>query len=156
MGLHINNEWLKIKWPCVCVCVCVCVWVAQLCLTLCDRMDCSPPGPSIRGILQARILEWVAVPFPRGSSWPRDRIWACIWTKIIIYSKRCTFPQVSCIAGRFFTTWLTRKAQNDHRILNNQNNLMKLSEWNWLRWSVWFVDLYILLIPFSPPSHWLR
>ena len=46
---------------------------AQLCLTLCDPMDCSPPGFSVPGILQARILEWVAVPSSRGSSQPRDR-----------------------------------------------------------------------------------
>ena len=41
--------------------------VAQSCLTLCDTMDCSPPGSSVHGILQARILEWVAIPFSRGS-----------------------------------------------------------------------------------------
>ena len=40
----------------------------QLCLTLCDLMDCSPPAFSVHGILQARILEWVAIPFSRGSS----------------------------------------------------------------------------------------
>ena len=44
------------------------VLVTQLCLTLCDPMDCSPPGSSDYGILQARILEWVAIPFSRGSS----------------------------------------------------------------------------------------
>ena len=81
---------------CVCVCVCECVWVcvlvAQLHLTLCNPMDCSPPGSSVHGILQARILEWVAMPSSRGSSRPRDRI------------------QVSSIAGRFFTTWATREA----------------------------------------------
>ena len=64
------------------------VKVAQLCPTLCDTM-----GYTVHGILQARILEWVAIPFPRGSSQPRD------WT------------QVSCIAGGFFTSWTTRKAQ---------------------------------------------
>ena len=53
--------------------------------TLCDPIDCSPPGSSIHGILQARILEWLASPFSRGSSQPRDRTW------------------VSRIAGRFFT-----------------------------------------------------
>ena len=58
--------------------------VTQSCLTLCDPMDCSPPG-SVHGILQARILEWVAISFSRGSSQPRDR------------------TQVSRIAGRFFT-----------------------------------------------------
>ena len=44
------------------------VSVAQLCLTLCNSMDCNPPGSSVHGILQARILEWVAVSFSRGSS----------------------------------------------------------------------------------------
>ena len=42
--------------------------VTQLCLTLCDSMDCSPPGSSVHGILQARIWEWVAISFSRGSS----------------------------------------------------------------------------------------
>ena len=54
-----------------CVCVCVC-FMAQSCLTLCDPMDCSPPGFSVHGILQARILEGVAMPSTRGSSQPRD------------------------------------------------------------------------------------
>ena len=44
-----------------------------LCLTLCNPMDCTLPGSSVPGILQARILEWVAMPFSRGSSQPRDR-----------------------------------------------------------------------------------
>ena len=47
--------------------------VAQSCPTLCDSMDCSPPGSSIHGILQARILEWVAISFSRESSQPKDR-----------------------------------------------------------------------------------
>ena len=55
-------------------------------------MGCSPPGSSAHEILQARILEWVAIPFFSGSSWPRDR------------------TRVSCIAGRFFTAWATREA----------------------------------------------
>ena len=66
--------------------------VAQLCLTLCNPMDCSLPGSSIHGIFQARILEWVAISFSRRSSWPRD------WT------------QVSRIIGRRFTIWATREA----------------------------------------------
>ena len=61
--------------------------VTQSCLTLCDPMDYSPQGSSVHGILQARRLEWVAFPFSRGSSPPRDRTW------------------VSGIAGRFFTIW---------------------------------------------------
>ena len=47
--------------------------VTQSCLTLCDPMDCSPPVSSVHGIFQVRILEWVAIPFPRGSSQTRNR-----------------------------------------------------------------------------------
>ena len=65
------------------------VLVTQSCPTLFNPTGCSPPGSSVHGTLQARILEWVAMPFSRGSSWPRD------WT------------QVSCIAGEFFTIWAT-------------------------------------------------
>ena len=63
------------------------VKVAQLCPTLCDPTDCI-----IHGILQARTLEWVAFPFSRESSQPRDQ------------------TQVSCVAGGFFTSWATREA----------------------------------------------
>ena len=66
-------------------CIAVKVKVAQSCLTLCNRLH-----HTVHVILQARILEWVAFPFSRGSSHPRD------WT------------QVSPIAGRFFTSWATR------------------------------------------------
>ena len=58
---------LPCSWVCVCVCVCVCK-VAQSCPILCNPMDCDPPGSSVLGILQARILEWVAISFSRGSS----------------------------------------------------------------------------------------
>ena len=53
---------------CVCVCVCVHAKSLQLCPTLCSPMDCSPPGSSIHGVLQAIILEWIAMPSSRGSS----------------------------------------------------------------------------------------
>ena len=55
---------------CVCVCVCVCVYVlvVQMYLSLSDPMDCSPPGSSVHGILQARIMEWVAIPFSSNCS----------------------------------------------------------------------------------------
>ena len=53
------------------LCTLMCL-VAQLCLTLCDPIDCSLPGSSAHGILQARILEWVAIPFSRGSSQTKD------------------------------------------------------------------------------------
>ena len=59
--------------------------VAQSCPTLCNPMDCSLPGSSIHGILQARVLDWVAISFSRGSSPPSDR------------------THISCITGGFFT-----------------------------------------------------
>ena len=58
--------------PCVCVCVCVCV-CTQLCPSLCDPMDCSLPGFSVHGILQARILEW-EIPFPSPGDLPEPGI----------------------------------------------------------------------------------
>ena len=70
----------------------MCVLVAQSCPTFCDSMDYSPPGSSVHGILQERILEWVAISLARGSSRPRNR------------------TQVSCIAGRCFTLWAAREA----------------------------------------------
>ena len=63
-----------------------CCLVAQLCLPLWNPMGCSPQGSSVHGISQTTILEWVAISFSRGSSWPRDQ------------------TQISSIAGRFFTT----------------------------------------------------
>ena len=70
-----------------------CRVVTQSCPTLCSPMDCSLPGSSVHGISQARVLEWVAISFSRGSSWPRDQTW------------------VSSIASRRFTIWATREAQ---------------------------------------------
>ena len=69
------------------------VLIIHLYPTLCDPMDHSPPGSSVHGILQARILEWVAISFSRGCSWPKRRTW------------------VFSIAGKFFTIWATWEAQ---------------------------------------------
>ena len=68
------------------------VLFTQLYLTLWDPRDYSPPCSSVHGILQARVLEWVAISSSRGSFWPRGQTW------------------VSCIAGRFFIVWATREA----------------------------------------------
>ena len=86
-SLH-GVEWSEVKWS----------EVAQSCLTLCDPMDCSPPASSVHGIFQARILEWVAISFSRGSSRPRGQTW------------------VSCIAGRCFTIWATREVSSCNSI----------------------------------------
>ena len=66
------------------LCCCSCCLVAHSCP--CNPMDCNSPGSSIHGILQARILEWIAISLSRGSSWSRDQ------------------TRVSCLAGGFFTT----------------------------------------------------
>ena len=71
-----KSENLNNLWKCL---------VTQSCLTVCSLMDCNPPGSSVHGIFQAGILEWVAIPFSRGSSWSRD------------------LTEASCITGGFFT-----------------------------------------------------
>ena len=71
---------------------CVCVLSHSVVSDSCDPTDCSLPGSSVHGILQARTLEWVAVSFCRGSSQPRNQTW------------------VSYIAGRLFTNWATKEA----------------------------------------------
>ena len=72
---------------------CYCCLVARSCPTLCDPVDYSPPGSSIHGILQARIPEWIAISFSRGSSWSRDQTW------------------ISCTGRRILYHWATWAAQ---------------------------------------------
>ena len=79
----LTMKWSEVKWN----------EVTQSCPTLCGPMDCSLPGSSVHGIFQARILEWVAISFSRGSSQTRD------WTL------------VSRIVGRHFTIWATREVE---------------------------------------------
>ena len=136
-------------WLCVVLCL-----VTQSCPTLCDPMDCSPPGSSVHGdspgknirvgclaflqgifptpcikytrssTLQAdslsseppespRILEWVAYPFSRGSSQPRNQ------------------TGISCIAGRFFTSWVTREALNISRNTHLEKDIFIQFGWKW-------------------------
>ena len=88
------------------VCICESESVSQSCLTFCDPVDCSAPDSSVHGILQARILEWVATLFSRRSPWPRDRM------------------KFSCIAGSF-TVWATREAHmNSHT--HKWNKLLRI------------------------------
>ena len=107
----------KLDYIYVCVCVCVLekekvkVLVIQFCPPLCDPMDCSLSGSSVHGILQTRILEWVAIPFYRGSSWPRD------WT------------QLSCVAGRLFTVWTTREGNGNPLQYSCLENPMDSGAW---------------------------
>ena len=94
---------------------------------------CNPMNYMVHGILQARILEWVAFPFSRESSQPRDQ------------------TQVSCIAGRFFTSWATRKALIDCLFLELSSYILDPADWGkttsvWMgKWNSkfkWFRDLY--------------
>ena len=87
--------------------------VPQSSLTLWDPVDCSLPGSCIHGILQARILDWVAIAFSRGSSWSRDR------------------TQVSHIVGRCFTLWATREAQLNGRARCKSGQCVFRVTWSW-------------------------
>ena len=98
--------------------LCVCAKSLQSCLTLCDPMDCSPPGSPVHGILQARILEWVAMPSSRGSSPPRDETCisyvSCIGRQVLYhwchlgsphitsYAPKCPCPSQSLVISQFF------------------------------------------------------
>ena len=91
---HLEWKWYRIE-------ICVCSKLPESCLTLCNPMADSPPGFSVHWILPERILECVAMPSSRGSSQPRDR------------------AHVSCIAGKFFSVWVTRS-------LGTHKSLVKL------------------------------
>ena len=99
MGQARGNKKVKSKYW-----VAVIVSVAQLCLTLCDPVDCSPPGSSIHGISQAKILEWVAISFSRGSSRPRDQTQAsCIGRQIVYH--RATWEALKIRAAYYIHTF---------------------------------------------------
>ena len=68
---------------------CMCIHLLQLCTTLCNPVDCTPPGSSVLGILQARILEWVAMPSSRGYSHPKDRTSVCLLQRWVLYHSLC-------------------------------------------------------------------
>ena len=111
--------------------------VTQSCLTLCDPMDCSLPGSSIHGIFQARVLEWVAVSFSRGSSPPRDQ------------------TQVSRIVGRCFTIWATREVTLAHcRSSINRRSLLGHGR-VLIQYEPWRADREIRLTPvWGEPEEW--
>ena len=94
--------------------ICMRAKLLQSCLTLCDSMVCSPPGFTVHGILQARILEWVAMPSSRGSSQTRD------WTII-------PFP---ALAGGFFTTSTTLEALYLFKVMSFWNFLLCATEFD--------------------------
>ena len=100
------------------------VWVTQSCPTLCDPMDCRLPGSSVHGILQVRILEWVAIPFSRGSSQPKNR------------------TQVSCMTSRFFTIWATREALCVSWVISKaRNKSSQMERWYLPSKQAWHVEV---------------
>ena len=122
----VTSVWILIK---------VKVSVAQSCLTLWDSVDCSLPGSSVHGILQVRILEWVAIPFSRGSSWPMDRTW------------------VSCLAGRFYIFWATRVESFPKKIIwlvwRLSVSFFACSPTNIEKWLGHFCEGYYFFMPFQ-------
>ena len=105
----------------VCVCVCVCTKLLQLCLTLYDHMGCSSPGSSVRGILQARALEWVAMPCSRGSS------------RGLPMALRS--PE---LAGRFLTTTATCEACRKHSCIVRMKKALKYADFFQSLRIIWF------------------
>ena len=127
MGLYISY----IRYMKTCF-MCACMKSLQLCLTLCDPVDHSPPDCSVHGILQKKILEWVAMPSSRGSSQPRGSNLGLPHCRRILYhlsyqgsprilewvaylfsrgsSRLRDQTGVSCVAGRFFTNWALSEA----------------------------------------------
>ena len=119
--------WVQSRWPEAVLCL-----VALSCPTLCNLMDYGPPDSSVHRNLQARILEWAAMPSSKGSSHPRDRAQVSTLQVDSLLSEPPEKPtstgvgkypffrassqprnqtRVSCIAGRFFTSWATREAR---------------------------------------------
>ena len=109
---------MRSKWSCTMLCL-----VAQSCPTLCIHMDyIAHPAPLSKGILQERILEWVAMPSSRESSQPRDQ------------------TQVSRIADRFFTVWATREAPEwSYALKNGKNKNLPAIRETWV-WSLGWED----------------
>ena len=92
---HLHQHLLASVFLILAILVKVKVLVARSCLTLYDPMDCSPPGSSIHGILQARILEGVAIPFSRGFSQPRDQtLVSCTFWQILNHLSHWGSPGV--------------------------------------------------------------
>ena len=128
----------------------------QSCLTFQDPMDCSPPGSSVYGIFQAKVVEWVSMPSSRGSFWPRD------WTRISCASR---------VAGGFFTCWVTGEAlthmhthththTHTHKLLHIifHYRLLQDTEYSFLGYTVGpcWLPIFCIVILWPPPAKsWL-
>ena len=103
----------------------------QLCLAVCDPMDCSLPGSSVHGIFQVRILEWVVTSSSRGSSWPRD------WTHI---------SWISCIGRQILNHWATI-ITIDVSNVKNTDNKNSLKSWGTDKfWVLYIFSINYLIV----------
>ena len=126
--------------------------VTRLCPTLCKLRDCSPPGSSVHGILQARILEWIIMPSSRGSSWPQG---SCIFREVLYH--QCyvgSHAQALCLwwigaVSRFF-------ASGGQSIRASASVLpMNIQDWFPLGWTGWIsLQSKGLLRVFSSTTTW--
>ena len=109
--------------------------VTQSCPTLCNSLDYSPPGSSVHGILQARILEWVAIPFSRGSSRTQESVTSllhCRWILLPIWSTREALRTKNKVRNKPFwhrmvpwwtqRKWLLWVGQKVHSVLSKNKN----------------------------------
>ena len=105
------------------------VVAAQSCPSLCNPVDCGPPGSSVHGIPQARVLEWGAIPFSRGSSQPRD------WT------------QISCIAGRLGMDFI--------KIIIQQEGYIQYNTWMKTSFQlIWAINFLIFFFWMKKANHY--
>ena len=116
--------------------------ISPLCPTLCDLLDCSSLGSSVYGILQARILEWIAIPVSRGFSWPRDWI------------------QVSCTEGRIFIIWVTREYMRSLKRLScffpNGVSIRAINPFNYFQWHNLEKKISITFFSLKKELWWLK
>ena len=101
--------------------------VTQSCPTLCDPVDCSPPGSSIHGILQARILEWVAISFSRGCSRPRDRTWSPALEADALTSEPPGKPKSTGVGGLSLLQQIFLNQESNWGLLHCREILYQLS-----------------------------
>ena len=147
-SLHMEAErWRPL--PCVTVgwcslndlhACCSCAQLLQSFPTLCNSVDFSPPGSSIHGILQARILEWVAIFFSRGYSWPRNQTWVSLIVGrlyhlshqgIVVFCSPCCLLQAALMLG---PSWLQSMRCNDCEGLSLCHHKCQIgfARWPWL------------------------
>jgi len=150
--VHICNailKWSEVKWS----------EVAQSCLTLCNPMDCSLPGSTVHGVFQARILEWIAISFSRGTSQTRDWTWVSrivgrrftVWGTIHIYNAIFSSVQSLSRVRLFATPWIAAR-QASLSITNSRCSPRLRSYESVMPSSHFLLCRPLLLLPPIPPS----